>query len=232
MCRLSAVALVGLLLVGVSGPAGAAVASVDPVVGLSLSQETQQQVEGQQQETQQQTEEGMVLVQPPAGSPMEVTVEEAEAVQLVEQILREMEGVLMGQNISYDPAGRRDPFRSLLVTATAQLTITGQRPHGLGGFLINEIELKAIAQAQGRFRVMLIGPDQRAQGRFRVMLIGPDQRAYFGEVGSELFDGHIVEIRPGEVQFEQVIQDLMGARRTRQVVKTLRSTGGSELPQP
>jgi len=217
MCRLSAVALVGLLLVGVSGPAGAAVASVDPVVGLSLSQETQQQVEGQQQETQQQTEEGMVLVQPPAGSPMEVTVEEAEAVQLVEQILREMEGVLMGQNISYDPAGRRDPFRSLLVTATAQLTITGQRPHGLGGFLINEIELKAIAQAQGRFRVMLIGPDQRA---------------YFGEVGSELFDGHIVEIRPGEVQFEQVIPDLMGARRTRQVVKTLRSTGGSELPQP
>jgi len=217
MCRLSAVALVGLLLVGVSGPAGAAVASVDPVVGLSLSQETQQQVEGQQQETQQQTEEGMVLVQPPAGPPMEVTVEEAEAVQLVEQILREMEGVLMGQNISYDPAGRRDPFRSLLVTATAQLTITGQRPHGLGGFLINEIELKAIAQAQGRFRVMLIGPDQRA---------------YFGEVGSELFDGHIVEIRPGEVQFEQVIPDLMGARRTRQVVKTLRSTGGSELPQP
>ncbi len=217
MCRLSAVALVGLLLVGVSGPAGAAVASVDPVVGLSPSQETQQQVEGQQQETQQQTEEGMVLVQPPAGPPMEVTVEEAEAVQLVEQILREMEGVLMGQNMSYDPAGRRDPFRSLLVTATAQLTITGQRPHGLGGFLINEIELKAIAQAQGRFRVMLIGPDQRA---------------YFGEVGSELFDGHIVEIRPGEVQFEQVVPDLMGARRTRQVVKTLRSTGGSELPQP
>ncbi len=217
MCRLSAVALVGLLLVGVSGPAGAAAVSVDPVVGLSPSQEAQQQVEGQQQETQQQTEEGMVLVQPPAGPPMEVTVEEAEAVQLVEQILREMEGVLMGQNVSYDPAGRRDPFRSLLVTATAQLTITGQRPHGLGGFLINEIELKAIAQAQGRFRVMLIGPDQRA---------------YFGEVGSELFDGHIVEIRPGEVQFEQVVPDLMGARRTRQVVKTLRSTGGSELPQP
>jgi hypothetical protein len=217
MRRLSAIALVGLLLVGVSGPAGAAVVNADPLVGASSLQETQQQTEAQQQETQQQTEEGMVLVQPPAGLPMEVTAEEAEAVQLVEQILREEEGVLMGQDLSYDPSGRRDPFRSLLETATSQLSMTGARPHGLAGFLINEIELKAIAQAQGRFRVMLIGPDQRA---------------YFGEVGSELFDGHIVEIRPGEVQFEQVIQGLMGARRTRQVVKTLRSTGGSELPQP
>jgi len=217
MRRLSAIALVGLLLVGVSGPAGAAVARVDALAGVSPSQETQQQAEVQQQGTQQQAEEATVLVQPPAGPPMEVTAEEAEAVQLVEQILREEEGVLMGQDMSYDPAGRRDPFRSLLETATSQLSAPATRPHGLPGFLINEIELKAIAQAQGRFRVMLIGPDQRA---------------YFGEVGTELFDGHIVEIRPGEVQFEQVIPDLMGARRTRQVVKTLRSTGGSELPQP
>ena len=217
MCRLSAMALVGLLLVSVSGPAGAAVVNVEPLAGVSLPQETQQQTEAQQQETQQQTEEGTIMVQPPAGLPLEVTVEEAAAVQLVEQILREEEGVLMGQDMSYDPAGRRDPFRSLLLAATAQLAVPTTRPHGLAGFLINEIELKAIAQGQGRFRVMLIGPDQRA---------------YFGEVGSELFDGHIVEIRPGEVQFEQVIPDLMGARRTRQVVKTLRSTGGSELPQP
>ena len=217
MCRLSAIALVGLLLVSVSGPAGAAVVSVVPLVGASPTQETKQQAETQQQETQQQTEEGMVLVQPPAGGPMEITAAEAEAVRLVEQILREEEGVLMGQDLSYDPSGRRDPFRSLLDMATSQLPVTGARPHGLAGFLINEIELKAIAQAQGRFRVMLIGPDQRA---------------YFGEVGSELLDGHIVEIRPSEVQFEQVLQDLMGARRTRQVVKTLRSTGGSELPQP
>ncbi len=217
MCRLSAITLVGLLLVSVSGPAGAAVVSVDPVVGVASTQEAQQQAETQQQESQQQTEEGMVLVQPPAGGPMEITAAEAEAVRLVEQILREEEGLLMGQDLSYDPSGRRDPFRSLLDMAATQLSASSMRPHGLAGFLISEIELKAIAQAQDRFRVMLIGPDQRA---------------YFGEVGSELFDGHIVEIRPGEVQFEQVIQDLMGARRTRQVVKTLRSTGGSELPQP
>lgn len=217
VCRLSAIALVGLLLVSVSGPAGAAAVNVGPLAGVSSTQETQQQTEAQQQETQQQTEEGMILVQPPAGLPIEVTPEEAEAVQLVEQILREEEGVLMGQDMSYDPAGRRDPFRSLLATATSQVSAPATRPHGLPGFLINEIEVKAIAQAQGRFRAMLIGPDQRA---------------YFGEVGTELFDGHIVEIRPGEVQFEQVIPDLMGARRTRQVVKTLRSTGGSELPQP
>jgi hypothetical protein len=217
MRRLSAIALVGLLLVGASGTAGAEVVSKDTAVGVPVPQETQQQAAGQQEQTQQQTEEGTVLVQPPAGPPVEITAEEAEAVQLVEQILREEEGVLMGQDLSYDPAGRRDPFRSLLATATTQLSAPATRPHGLAGFLINEIELKAIAQAQGRYRVMLIGPDQRA---------------YFGEVGSQLFDGHIVEIRPGEVQFEQVIPDLMGARRTRQVTKTLRSTGGSELPQP
>jgi len=213
MTRLSAIALVGFLIVGVSGTAGATVVSNEAPAPVQASQETQQQAEGQQA----QTEEGTVLMQPPAGPPMEITAEEAAAVQLVEQILREEEGVLMGQDLSYDPAGRRDPFRSLLSTATAQLAAPATRPHGLAGFLINETELKAIAQAQGKYRVMLIGPDQRA---------------YFGEVGTQLFDGHIVEIRPGEVQFEQVIPDLMGARRTRQVIKTLRSTGGSELPQP
>jgi hypothetical protein len=217
MTRLSAVALVGLLIASVPGTAGARVVSDEAPVLVPASRETQQQAEGQQAQTQQQTEEGAALVQPPAGPPMEITAEEAAAVQLVEQILREEEGVLMGQDLSYDPSGRRDPFRSLLATATSQLAAPATRPHGLAGFLINEIELKAIAQAQGKYRVMLIGPDQRA---------------YFGEVGTQLFDGHIVEIRPGEVQFEQVIPDLMGARRTRQVTKTLRSTGGSELPQP
>lgn len=204
---LSAAALLALLL-GATIPA--------PAIGAGLPLAAMPQSQQQEQAGQQQAEQGQVLVQPPAGEQVQMTREEAEALALVEQILREEEGVLMGQDLSYDPAGRRDPFRSLL-TVTSGVIAPSTRPFGLPGFLINEVELKAIANARGRWKVMLIGPDQKA---------------YFAEVGSELFDGHIVEIRPGEVIFEQVIADLMGARRTREVVKTLRGTGGSELPQP
>lgn len=143
-----------------------------------------------------------------------LTPAELEALALVEQMIRDREGVLMGTDFSYDRAGRRDPFMSLVPNAS--LVGSTVRPRGLPGFMISEVDLKAIALAQGRYHAMVLGPNRRA---------------YFLVVGAQLFDGHVMEIRPDEVVFEQVVADLTGARRTRQVTKRLRTTdGGGETP--
>ncbi|HEX9698366.1 MAG TPA: hypothetical protein VGD06_02810 [Acidobacteriota bacterium] len=146
-----------------------------------------------------------------------LTQEEREALALVEQMIREQEGIIMGTAFDYLPGGRRDPFRSLLVQVSG-VSVPTVRPFGLPGFLVSEVEVKAIAIAQGRWHAMLVGPNQRA---------------YFVEVGARLFDGHVVDIRPGEVIFEQEVPDVTGARRTREVTKRLRTTesGGGQSSQ-
>lgn len=145
-----------------------------------------------------------------------LTPEEREALDLANRLIQEQEGVLMGVGFDYEARGRRDPFRSLLVDLGA-VSAPSVRPPGLPGYLISEVELKAIAAVQGRWHAMVIALDQRA---------------YFLEVGTELFDGHVVQIGPAEVIFEQIVPDLTGARRSRQVVKRLRTTdGGGETPQ-
>lgn len=151
------------------------------------------------------------------GAPELLTPEEREALALVEQLIRDQEGVLMGTGFDYAEGGRRDPFRSLIAGLTA-VNVPGidERPRGLPGFLIAEIDLTAIAEVQGRWHAMVTAPDQRS---------------YFLEVGTKLWDGHVVSIGPGEVIFEQLVSDLIGATRTRQVTKTLRSDGGWETPR-
>lgn len=157
-------------------------------------------------------------VPPPVATQQELlTPEERTALALVEQIIRDQEGVLMGTGFSYNRAGRRDPFTSLIAIFVVDGT-TGDtpRPAGLPGFLISEVNLKAIATAQGRWHAMVTGPNQRA---------------YFLEVGTELYDGHVVDIRPGEVVFEQLVSDMTGARRTREVTKQLTTNpGGGQTP--
>jgi hypothetical protein len=188
----------------------------------SAQESASQQGEGQQGTTPaEQGQQPQGQQQPPAATPTTgatqelLTPEEREALELVERLIREQEGVLMGTGFDYSPGGRRDPFRSLLAEITAVSAPT-VRPFGLPGFLIGEIELKAIAAVQGRWHAMVVGPNQRA---------------YFLEVGTEVFDGHVVEIGPSEVIFEQIVPDITGARRTRQVTKRLRTTdGGGETP--
>ncbi len=164
------------------------------------------------EQSQEQQAEAAQVQAPPVGQTEDPSLTPAErgSMALVEQIIRDEEGVLMGTGFDYNAGGRRDPFRSLVPTAS--ILAPGSRPFGLGGFLISEVDLKAIALAQGTYRAMVIGPNRRA---------------YFLKVGSELFDGHVVEIQANEVLFEQrlAMPDLTGARRIRGVTKRLRTTG-------
>jgi len=177
----------------------------------------QEQAQGEQAQGEAQ-EQGEATTQdpPPAAAGLELlSPEERAALALVEDIIREQEGILMGSGFDYNSGGRRDPFRSLVPNSSVEAPTV--RPFGLPGFLISEVDLKAIATARGRWHAMVTGPNQRA---------------YFLEVGTQLYDGHVVDIRPGEVVFEQQVPDLMGARRSRSVTKRLRTTdsGGGQTP--
>lgn len=170
-----------------------------------------EQAEGQQGEA---SQEQVPPVAQGASPPL-LTPAERAALALVDQIIGEQEGVLMGSGFDYIPGDRRDPFASLLVQIGA-VTAPGLRPPGLAGFLVSEVDLKGIATANGRWHAMIIGTNQRA---------------YFIEVGTQLYDGHVVDIRAGEVLFEQVVSDALGVRRIREVTKRLRTTdGGGETP--
>ncbi len=142
----------------------------------------------------------------------DLSTEQMEALRLVGEILREQQLLLSSENFVYQSGGRRDPFRSLLLSIRQrELSAPISRPAGLPGFLINELTIKAVAQYQGRWHAMIIGLDRRT---------------YFAEVGSELYDGRVVEINTSEVVFEQEVEDMLGARSTRKVIKRLRGDRG------
>ena len=125
----------------------------------------------------------------------------------VENILREQEELLSGQGFSYEPAGRRDPFRSLF--ENLKLNGKGERPRGVAGMLVAEIDLAGIVK----------DPTGGDVG----LLIGPDNRGYFLRVGDSVFDGRVIAVdsRLGSVTFRQQIDDPRLIKPYRDVVKRL-----------
>jgi Tfp pilus assembly protein PilP len=111
----------------------------------------------------------------------------------------------------YDPQGRRDPFRSLIGPAPA--LEPGQRPPGLGGFLIDELKL------QGIFRTR--------QG-LTAMINGPDNKGYLIRVGDKVLDGEVIRIAPSSVVFRQEVNDPTRIERYREVVKDLVPSAGKK----
>jgi hypothetical protein len=127
--------------------------------------------------------------------------------QTVETILRQQEELLSGQQFSYDPAGRRDPFRSLFEVAV--LRAKGPRPRGVGGMIVAEIELNGIVRDP--------------TGGDVALFIGSDKRGYFLRVGDEVYDGTVIAVDPriGTVTFRQQVDDPRLIKPYRDVVKRL-----------
>ena len=78
-----------------------------------------------------------------AEDPAEVTQgsgQEATPSSEVERILEQQEQMLRGQQFSYEPSGRRDPFLSLYDEVDPQ----EERPRGVAGMLVNEIDLMTV----------------------------------------------------------------------------------------
>jgi type IV pilus assembly protein PilP len=122
----------------------------------------------------------------------------------VERILRGDEAVEAGQGFTYDPAGRRDPFRSLLARQTREEL--GQRPPGLRGMGIEEVKLQGILKIP--------------EG-YVAMVQGTDNMSYLIRPGTVLYDGTVELIEQGKVVFRMQVADPKSLKPYREVVRTL-----------
>ncbi len=105
---------------------------------------------------------------------------------------------------TYEVAGRRDPFRSLLVRNPSDKDRV--RPPGLAGVMVDELEL------QGTIKVK--------QG-WVAMMRGPDNKSHLVRKGTTLFDGEVIEVSATEVTFRQNVNDPTNPKPFREVVKAL-----------
>lgn len=111
---------------------------------------------------------------------------------------------------SYDPAGRRDPFISLVgrgVDPQGQIV----RPPGLAGLMIGEVMVKGVV---------------RDRTGFLVMLRAPDNKTYTVRVGAKLLDGTVKSISQDKVIFSQDVNDPLSLVKQREVPKPVRQGDG------
>ena len=108
---------------------------------------------------------------------------------------------------SYDPAGRRDPFVSLLGRG-GSIGPVNDRPPGLAGLSVNELSLQGLVFANGRHLAVMQAPDRKTY-----ILYGNEQ----------LFDALVKDVTPEGVTFVQAVNDPLSLVKEREVVRTLQS---------
>lgn len=124
----------------------------------------------------------------------------------IDAILEGDAAVLAGGGYTYDPGGRRDPFKSLRI-ANEEDRNRGPRPEGIPGLLIDEILLSGIIKTRNGFMAQVQSADQ--------------QKSYLLKVGDQLFDGDVIAINGKEIVFKQNVQDRTALKPFREVVKSL-----------
>ena len=107
-----------------------------------------------------------------------------------------------GRQYSYDPAGRRDPFKSLLVRERSRES----RPPGIGGLSVDEMELQGI---------------WRTRSGWLAQVRGSDNKSYLLRKGDVLFDGEVLDVKANELTLRQNVNDPQSVKPFRDVVKRL-----------
>ena len=129
----------------------------------------------------------------PESPPADSLGEEEVDTTAIEQILRGEREMLQGQTFSYDPAGRRDPFRSLREGFEAPLEEGAEpRPPGLAGMAVDEIRLEGIIETPN--------------GTI-AFIQGADSISYIIRPGTKLYDGEVKEIDFDRVVFRKQSND-------------------------
>jgi type IV pilus assembly protein PilP len=107
---------------------------------------------------------------------------------------------------SYDPAGRRDPFVSLLSRGTD--APASKKSGGLGGLATGEVVLRGVLQSKGNY-VALVS--------------GPDGKTYSAHVNDRLLDGVIRSVTAQSIVIMQEVNDPLSLVKQREVRKGLRT---------
>lgn len=144
---------------------------------------------------------------PPVEGEASPLVDEEVDVSGIEQILRGEEEVLEGRIFSYDPAGRRDPFRSLLEGFEEEEEGPARaRPPGLPGMLIEELRLEGIIDTPSGILAFVLGRDNVS---------------YIIRPGTKLFDGEVAEIQQRKVVFRRDVNDPDRRKQYEEVVREI-----------
>ncbi len=122
-------------------------------------------------------------------------------------LIDQEEEALAGRAYSYDPAGRRDPFRSLLVRPEDRAR--GERPPGIAGMSIDDVVIHGI---------------WRTRTGFIAQVRAVDNKSYLVRGGDLLYDGEVTRVSPNEVVFRQNINDPQSVKPFREVTKQLNVT--------
>lgn len=153
---------------------------------------------------------GAVVAQepePPAEEETSPLIDEEVDVSGIEQILRGEEEVMEGRMFSYDPAGRRDPFRSLLEGFEEnQEGPAKARPPGLPGMMIEELRLEGIIQTPSGILAFVLARDNVS---------------YIIRPGTKLFNGEVGEIQLKKVVFRKDVNDPNRSKQYEEVVREI-----------
>ncbi|HTO75565.1 MAG TPA: hypothetical protein VMQ61_05765 [Thermoanaerobaculia bacterium] len=141
---------------------------------------------------------------PPAAAATPEVASPHTAPQTGETLLEQEESALSGRSYTYDPAGRRDPFRSLLVRPEQRAA--GSRPPGIAGIAVDDIVLQGI---------------WKTQAGYLAQIRGTDNKSYLLRPGDLLWDGEVTKIGPNEVTFRQNLNDPQSVKPFRDVTKQL-----------
>ena len=122
-------------------------------------------------------------------------------------MLEQEEAALAGRSYTYDPAGRRDPFRSLLVRS--EKGQAGRRPPGIAGIALDDVMLQGI---------------WKTRAGFVAQIRGTDNKSYLLRAGDLLFDGEVQRVAPNELTLRQNINDPQSVKPFRDITKQLNAT--------
>jgi len=112
-----------------------------------------------------------------------------------------------GRGYTYDPAGRRDPFRSLLVRNDNKQP--GARPPGIAGIGVDDVTVQGI---------------WKTRSGYVAQIRGTDNKSYLLRAGALLWDGEVTRVAPNEVGFRQNLNDPQSVKPFRDVTKQLNAT--------
>ena len=158
---------------------------------------------------------GVALAQDPA---LEADTEEAVAAEPAagalpfDDVLTD-EDLLRPEGYTYDPGGRRDPFRSL-VADRSRVRERGPRPEGIPGLLIDEIDVTGVF-------VLAEGPVAQIRST-------DQEQSFLLREGDQLFDGDVVSISALEIVFKQIVDDPTAIKPFREVVKRIDMEEGTQ----
>jgi hypothetical protein len=124
-----------------------------------------------------------------------------------QSLLEQEDSALAGRAYTYDPAGRRDPFRSLLVRAENRGR--GARPPGIAGIAIDDITVQGI---------------WKTRSGYVAQIRATDNKSYLLRPGDLLYDGEVTGVAPNEVTFRQNLNDPQSVKPFRDVTKQLNAT--------